>query len=588
MTAETVVITAPDTVHLPLTAGPLRAEITHGRLRLTCGGVEVIRQIDCPIRDPDWRTLPVEETTTQSRQNDTGFSYLRVFRTLDGSIAGRLTIDAQSTPDGAHLTARLTLAVEHPTEVNRAGFILLHPIAGVAGTPLDVRHPDNTLKATHFPTLISPAQPVLDIAGLRHAIHDVDVSIAFEGDVFEMEDQRNWTDASFKTYCRPLALPRPYRLAAGAIVEQAVHVTLRPTPSSVARPAASPASLATLPRITLAHDATLADPPPPAALARLALDGLLLRLDARAPDVAPPLDLPLTLEIITDSPPDLTAVAAACRAAGVAPRRVVALPRGYLASHQPEGPWPAGPTPTDLLPLVRATFPGAAAGGGMLTNFTEFNRAAPDPHAIDFATFGTTAIVHAADDRSVLETLEALPHVFASARALVPGRDLHLGLVAIGMRSNPYGAAVAPNPDRQRIPMAMDDPRQRTGFAAAWAVAAAAAAARGGIASYAPAMTSGPLGLGTDADLWPLFEVVAALAALGGSPVEATGGPSSGLIRLLGRGRRGIAGLAANLGPDPVEIAPPDGATLTLVDGTHATATTTLPPFGVAIFRTAA
>ena len=36
-----------------------------------------------------------------------------------------------------------------------------------------------------------------------------------EGDTFEMEDQRNWTDASYKTYVRPLALPWPYTLRAG-------------------------------------------------------------------------------------------------------------------------------------------------------------------------------------------------------------------------------------------------------------------------------------------------------------------------------------------------------------------------------------
>lgn len=29
----------------------------------------------------------------------------------------------------------------------------------------------------------------------------------FEGDVFEMEDQRNWTDASYKTYCTPWGCP---------------------------------------------------------------------------------------------------------------------------------------------------------------------------------------------------------------------------------------------------------------------------------------------------------------------------------------------------------------------------------------------
>ena len=45
-----------------------------------------------------------------------------------------------------------------------------------------------------------------------------------EGDTFEMEDQRNWTDASYKTYVRPLALPWPYTLAAGTRLAQSVSL----------------------------------------------------------------------------------------------------------------------------------------------------------------------------------------------------------------------------------------------------------------------------------------------------------------------------------------------------------------------------
>src|SRR3712207_759652 len=55
-----------------------------------------------------------------------------------------------------------------------------------------------------------------------------------EGDTFEMEDQRNWTDASYKTYVRPLALPWPYTLAAGTELEQAVTVTVEGRPASAA------------------------------------------------------------------------------------------------------------------------------------------------------------------------------------------------------------------------------------------------------------------------------------------------------------------------------------------------------------------
>ena len=90
-----------------------------------------------------------------------------------------------------------------------------------------------------FPRLVSPAQPVRDIAGLAHTVHGVDVDIAFRGEVFEMEDQRNWTDASYKTYCRPLALPRPYTVAAGERVEQDVTVRLRRGVTGAAKPSAT-------------------------------------------------------------------------------------------------------------------------------------------------------------------------------------------------------------------------------------------------------------------------------------------------------------------------------------------------------------
>ena len=50
-----------------------------------------------------------------------------------------------------------------------------------------------------------------------------------EGDAFEMEDQRNWTDASYKTYVRPLALPWGYTLAKGSRHEQSVRLSFSGT-----------------------------------------------------------------------------------------------------------------------------------------------------------------------------------------------------------------------------------------------------------------------------------------------------------------------------------------------------------------------
>jgi hypothetical protein len=208
--------------------------------------------------------------------------------------------------------------------------------------------------------------------------------------------------------------------------------------------------------------------------------------------------------------------------------------------------------PDAAIPLLRAAFPDAMVGAGSLTNFTEFNRCRPDPAACDFATFGNTAIVHAADDMSVIETLEALPQILASAHAIMGDKPLHLGLISIGMRSNPYGTGVMPNPEGLLLPMAMADPRQDRAFAATYAVGVLAAAVAGGVGSLALAMTDGPLG----AEGRPLARVIAGAVALEGAEMTVT--VAAGVFRLeCGRG-----GMMANLSDGPV----PHGAGLLLTD----------------------
>ena len=538
----------PDGPARDFTCGALTFRLEAGAIRRLCfDGIEVVRLVDAPIRDADWRTLPVEETGGDCTEAAGVLRLARRFRSSDGTFDGGLTLEARATAATAEVALDLTLTARRAAVVNRAGFVLLHPLEGVTGTALRVRHPNGRASETRFPMRISPAQPVSDIAGLAHEVRGITVEIDFSGETFEMEDQRNWTDASFKTYCRPLARPRPFDLEAGAVVRQRIAITLSRA-GTIPAPAAprAPAARVRLPEILLAHEPALGGPPA-GDLGDFALAGLALRVDAAAPVFDLPVVAPVTLEIIADETGDVLRVARLAAAAGLRPRRVVALPRSYLTSHQPEGPWPDS-RPDALIAEARAAFPGVGIGGGMLTNFTEFNRCPPDPAAIDFATFGTTAIVHAGDDTSVLETLEALPDVLASAAALVPGRPLHLGLMAIGMRSNPYGQAVAPNPEGRRIAMAMADPRQQTPFAAAFAIAAAAAAARGGVASFCPAMAAGPLGLGPAGAPWPIRATVAALAGLGGQDVEITGGPG-GLLSITGREMR----LVANLTRYPAE-----------------------------------
>ena len=54
----------------------------------------------------------------------------------------------------------------------------------------------------------------------------IELDCRFEGDLFKMEDQRNWSDGSFKTYSTPLSAPRPKAAARGRPIRQSVHISL--------------------------------------------------------------------------------------------------------------------------------------------------------------------------------------------------------------------------------------------------------------------------------------------------------------------------------------------------------------------------
>jgi hypothetical protein len=514
--------------------GRLAAEIRDGALgAVTCDGVEVLRALTYPVRNADWGT----HLTVTEAEEVGATTYLRRFADAGGAFTGMFRV----TLTGDEVEAEVNITFARPSRVNRVGFTLLHPIRGVAGEALSIRHPDGRASETTFPARVMPGQPARDIAGMSHAVGGVRVGIAMEGDVFEMEDQRNWSDASFKTYCRPLSLPRPYDVAAGETIRQRIVLSAR-AEDSVAPAGGAPVPItARMPQVMLAHETGLSDLD---ALDRFPGVPVLFRLTHRTPEAelrAIAGREGTALEIVFEDLAGLHALIARAKDAGLRPVRVVALPAGYLRSHQPEGPWPAGAAPGDAIAPLRAGFPAAAVGGGSLTNFTELNRCRPDPEAIDFVTFGNTALVHAADDLSVWQTLEALPDIFATAREIAGGKPLHLGLLSIGMRSNPYGAAVAPNPDRLRLPMAMEDPRQDAGFAAAYAVAVLARAAAAGVESLALAMPDGALGARGE-----LARVIRAASALAGR--DARIAETGGVVTIAA----GTAVIAANCSPWPV------------------------------------
>jgi D-apionolactonase len=134
-------------------------------------------------------------------------------------------------------------------------------------------------------------------------------------------------------------------------------------------------------------------------------------------------------------------------------------------------------------------------GGGMFSFFTELNRKHPPAKLLDFVVNTTCPIVHAADDRSVMETLEALPYQVATARSFIGKTAYRIGPSGIGCRDNPHGATWTPNPENLRVCLTKLEPRQRGLFSAAWTLGYIATLARTGIQEIALGAPTGPLGI---------------------------------------------------------------------------------------------
>jgi hypothetical protein len=392
-----------------------------------------------------------------------------------------------------------------------------------------------------------------------------------EGDAWEMEDHRNWTDASFKTYVRPLALPWPYTLKAGEQVRQSVTLELRgaaPKPGKSAKVKGVEVKLGAatrqaMPAIGLGVPAEEIDH----AIARLDLlklaapKLLICHFDPRqrhgkkelygyrvlCEQTGADCELEVVVESLDKFKEELTLLAGMVREAGLKLTAVAVCPVGDLKSVLPGGPRPPAPPLDALYRAAREAFPDAKLGGGMFSFFTELNRKRPPAQLLDFVHNTTCPIVHAADDRSVMETHEALPYQVATARSFIGKTPYRIGPSAIGCRDNPHGKTFTPNPNNERICLVRMDPRQRGLFGAAWTLGYIASFAPTGVESVCMGAPTGPLGvMYRKADyrqpyydqlpgspVYPAFHVIAGLTRAAGAKLVSTASSDEATVRCL-------------------------------------------------------
>jgi len=575
----------PDAKRRELRAGPISAVFNNGALRyIRYYGEEILRGIAYIVRDKDWGTYAPAIENLSIRQGKHGFIVAYEATCRDKNQAIRYSAEIEAKDDGSLKFSAEGIPLSNFL-TNRTGFVVLHPLAATVGRPVEVVHTNGKKEKRKFPKLISPGQPIFEIRSLKHEpLPGVVATVLMEGNKFEMEDHRNWMDASYKTYVCSLLDPWPYTLEKGNSFSQSVTLTVsgkpprsRPTRSAAGTTVTLGGIRGRIPEVGLGVPMTEAAAAVDAAdLVAAAKPQVLVcqihgreqeaeEAAARFRDLSRQTGIPVTLEIILPAkePADkeVAAIAGAVNAAGLTPASVVVTQMHDLKSFQPNTPRPWGPTYEEMAAAARASFPDAKLGGGMLSYFTELNRKPVPKGVFDFITHTGCPIVHAPDDLSVMETLETVPWIFASARAMIGKTPYHIGPTSIPCRDNPYGAAVAPNPDNGRVCLSDIDPRQRGLFAAAWNLGYLSAAATAGIDAVTLGSATGSQGMiyrklahpqpwfdDGGARVYPTYHVIAGLAAASGARrVDTDSSAPSKIAALAHRSKGGQVLWLANL-----------------------------------------
>jgi hypothetical protein len=192
-----------------------------------------------------------------------------------------------------------------------------------------------------------------------------------------------------------------------------------------------------------------------------------------------------------------------------------------------------------------------AIGGGSDANFCELNREQAlgnfSASAADFIAWPMNPQVHAFDNLSIMETLEAQPHTLTTARALFADKPLVVSPITLRPRPGINQRWCELPPAADHLPSHVDT-RQISLFAAAWALASISTLAAAGVASITLFETVGwtglreSLGVSLSPRSFPtepgiLFPVFHVFASLGGYTEMAAFGVPGRLAGILLHGK---------------------------------------------------
>jgi D-apionolactonase len=433
---------------ITLRAGDLSMIYENGNLRyISLGNREMIRMIYSAVRDREWLTIKPVMLDEKIETYADSFRITYSCKYQSGEIDFLAVYSIEGSADNT-LVFSFEGEALNTFEKSRIGFCVLHPAEWFAGKQCIIAHSDDAEETLTFPVYISPDQPFLDIRSMKWKNNDIFCTLGFSGDVFETEDQRNWTDDSYKTYCTPQSLPCPVTIREGQKISQRIELKVESGnvntigDNAEIKISVSPERTFGMPLIGIGRSTrTLAlTENEIAILKNLSFDHSRVDLylfttdwrnDAdKAADEAVKLNYPLELALFFDEnfvrQSDDFATWIADREPVVA---VISL------FHKTEAVTPDRLTDY-VAPGLKQTLPHVRIVCGTNANFAQLNGNFPSSGFIDQICYSVHPQEHASDNSTLVENLRAQSDSVLSARHYSGGKDILVSPVNIQRRFN--------------------------------------------------------------------------------------------------------------------------------------------------------
>lgn len=440
------------------------------------GDIEIVRMIYSAVRDHNWGTIEPEIIEEKVVENAKGFQ----IKTLVKYQKANIHFEAEYTIKGNENRLEFVMKGEAKStfKTNRIGFCVLHPIAECAGKTCTVIHTDNTSVKAIFPQQISPEQPMKNISSLEwEPAKNIFAKLHFSGDVFEMEDQRNWTDASYKTYCRPLSLPFPFEIKNGEKIHQKIVMELECEPQNEKPedfislkidenrkfkiPEIGVCSTSRVEKLTKNEAEILKQFSFSHLRAEIHLFKSAWKIELeKCIAESNLLELPLFLVIYFSDNfiAELENLKKSVNSFQVNVKYILMVGKNHL---------PDDDLFEKVYPEIKAIFPAAKIGAGVNAYFAELNRNRPQSAKAEFISFAVCPQIHAFDDFTLVENLEAQKYVVKSAKHLFPDKQIFVSPLTLKQRFNVVATSDEPEVETVELPPQVDV-RQNSVFAAQW------------------------------------------------------------------------------------------------------------------------